>query len=448
MEHRDGASRTTPVTADEFAARMAHVGPFEPAPHIAVGCSGGGDSMALTLLLHQWARARQGRVTALIVDHRIRAESAEEAHQAAGWLTHRGIDVEILSRPDEPLRGNLQAAARDARYALMSAYCARAGVPYLALAHNLEDQAETVLLRLARGSGVDGLAAMAPVAERPELRLLRPVLDLPRARLRATLRAVGQAFVEDPSNEEDAFKRVRIRRLAPTLAAEGLTPDRLAVTASRLARARDALDSATAAVLAASVRLYPEGYGELDAGPLRDAPPEIALRCLSRLLTCIGGGPYPPRMEPLLRLHDALMSSTEPFPGRTLAGCRIMPRRRKLLVCRELRAVREVCPAAGDLLWDGRFRIRLASSTGLHIRRLGRKGWRMAVQQRPELRKSRIPAPVRPSLPAFWDLDVVVIVPHLNYACMGGADAGGVFGEVVFAPARPLTTARFVAHKD
>jgi len=448
MVRREEASRAVPVTADEFAARMHGVGPFEPRPHIAVGCSGGGDSMALTLLLQQWTESCQGQVTALIVDHRIRPESTQEAKTVAAWLSQRGVEARVLSRPDEALQGNLQSAARDARYSLMFASCAQAGIPYLALAHNLEDQAETVLLRLARGSGVDGLAAMAPVTERPEVRLLRPVLDIPRARLRATLRSAGQSCIEDPSNEEEAFKRVRLRRLAPDMAAEGMTPDRLAATALRLGRARDALETATATILARSTRLYPEGYGELDIWPLRDAPPEIVLRCLSRVLTCIGGGRYPPRLERLERLYEAVMCETEPFAGRTLAGCRVMQRRGNLLVCRELRAVRAVCPAAGDVLWDGRFRIRHAPSSGLDIRRLGRDGWRMVVERRPELRKCRIPPPVRPSLPAFWDLDVVAIVPHLNYVRMRRPGAGGIVREIQFAPVRPLTVASFMVHTD
>lgn len=448
MDHQAGTSPTAPVTVDDFAARMGSLEPFEPAPHVAVGCSGGGDSMALTLLLHQWCAAREGKVTALIVDHRIRPESAEEASRVAAWLARRGIAHQVLTRPDEPLRGNLQAAARDARYALMSRYCAKAGIPHLALAHNIEDQAETVLLRLTRGSGVDGLSAMPPVMERSELRLIRPLLDIPRARLRATLQAEEQAFIEDPSNEDEAFKRVRLRRLAPVLAAEGLTPPRLVATASRMGRVREALEATAAAVLARCVRLFPEGYGELDIGILRDVPQEIGLRCLARLLTCIGGRAYPPRLEPLLRLYEAVTGDAAPFSGRTLAGCRIVPRRGKILVLREVRAIREVLPASGELLWDGRFRIRLASSTGLQVRRLGRAGWALVVQQRPELRKCRIPAPVRPSLPAIWDLDVAVIVPHLNYVGAGNSAVGEILREIAFAPLRPLTAAGFVVHKD
>jgi len=427
---------------------MRALGPFEPRPHVAVGCSGGGDSMALTLLLAQWAEAREGRVTALIVDHRLRPESTAEAEQAAGRLAARGIEARVLSGPGRPVSGNLQAAARDLRHSLMRAACVEAGILHLALAHNREDQAETVLLRLARGSGVDGLAAMAPVAERADLRLIRPVLDVPRARLRATLRAMDQPWIEDPSNEAATFARVRFRRLAPELAAEGLTSGRLAATASLLGRARAALETEAAAVVARCMRVYPAGYGEIDPLALRQTSPEIALRCLSRALTCISGGIHPPRLERLERLYGALMDPGKPFNGRTLGGCRILMKRNKVLICRELRAVSGPSSAQDEIMWDGRFRIRLRSTQGLRVRRLGQDGWRMVSAQDPGLRKCRIPAPVRPSLPAVWGLDDVVVVPHLNYVRAGWPRADGLVRDIAFAPARPLTAARFSGHLD
>jgi len=405
--------------------------------------------MALALLLHRWTTEHGGELTALIVDHGIRPDSAAEARKVRSWLAGRGIDARVLAAAGKPLKGNLQAAARELRYGLMSADCIANGIPYLALAHNLEDQAETMLLRLSRGSGVDGMAAMAPVVELPEMRILRPLLDVPRERLRATLHAAGQDYVEDPSNEQTAFKRVRIRRLAPVLAAEGLTAWRLAQTAARLAQARTALELATADVLARVARLYPEGYADLDPAPLRAVAPDVALRCLSRLLACVGGNANPPRFDALRRLLEALAHApAAPFRGRTLAGCRIMPRQGKLLVCREVRAIREALPAGGELLWDGRFRIRFVGIPGLRLRRLGPEGWRAIAGERPGLRECRIPAAVRPTLPALWDLDAVAFVPHLKYARTTGSAVGDIIEEIAFAPVRPLTPARFAANLD
>jgi tRNA(Ile)-lysidine synthase len=435
-----------PVGDREMASLMAALGPFEARPHIAVACSGGADSMALALLLHDWTRSVGGRLTALTVDHRLRPESGSEARQVAHWLGRRGIAHETLVRPDTPLTGNLQAAARRLRYDLLSSWCRERGVLHLALAHHREDQAETLLLRLARGSGVDGLAAMAPVSETAAVRLLRPLLAVPKARLAATLDAVGQAHVEDPSNENPAFGRVRLRGAAAVLAREGLTPERLAATATRMGRARVALDDATARLLARGAALFPEGYAVLDPPAFRDAPAEIALRGLARVLTAVSGAGYPPRLERMERLHEALCGPEGSLGGgRTLGGCRILPRRGRILVCREPSAADAVTRAAGRFVWDGRYRIEIAGDTGWTLRRLGRKGWSDIVADRPDLRRTHVPAPVRPSLPSFWHLDGVVSVPHLNYVRQRNGKELSLVREVTFAPSRPLTGAPFIS---
>lgn len=431
-----------PIGREEFACLMKAVGPFETAPRLAVGCSGGADSLVLTLLMHEWAIAKGGVVTALTVDHRLRPDSTAEAERVAAWLRDRNIPHEILTRPDTPVVGNLQAAARAARYSLLSRWCVRYDVLHLALAHHGEDQAETVLLRLTRGSGVDGLAAMAPVVETALVRLLRPFLDLPKARLRATLAAAGAAHIDDPSNENASFARVRFRKSAPMLASEGLTVKRLCDTARRMARARQALDQGASDLLARSASLHREGYGYLDRAALCAAPEDTALRALARMLGCIGGTPYPPRLERLERLYAALTAPAGFESARTLMGCRIAPAHEQVLICREPRAVREAMPANGDVFWDGRFRLTVEGDPRFELRRLGRKGWAEIVKASPEMRKTAIPAAVRPSLPTFWHLDVVASVPHLSYVYRGTEFVPPYVRELRFAPVRPLSSAR------
>lgn len=433
----------TSIKQAEFAGLMAGVGPFEATPHVAVACSGGGDSLALSLLLHDWAKSRSGRLTALVVDHRLRPESASEVRHVRQWLRRRGIRHRVLVRPDTPLTGNLQAAARDARYSLMSDWCAANGVLHLALGHHLEDQAETVLLRLARGSGVDGLAAMAKVSETSRVRYVRPLLEISRDRLRATLRSRRQPHIDDPSNDNIDFQRVRLRRAQPILEAEGLTARRLAATAASMARARIELERAAAERLARCATLYPEGYCLLDEGPLRTASEEVALRCLARVVSCIGGRTYPPRLHRVERLYDALMAEDGLRGGRTLAGCRIVRWRKKLLVCREARAATGVCPAHAGARWDERYTVGPNGPAALQIRRLGPDGWRDAHRQRPDLATLSLPPAVRPSLPAFWDLDGVVYIPHFRYVRPDPARDSSAIPEVIFNPARPLTTAEF-----
>ncbi|MEK7327534.1 MAG: tRNA lysidine(34) synthetase TilS, partial [Chloroflexota bacterium] len=270
--------------------------PFESKPTLAAAVSGGPDSLALCLLAQGWARARGGRVLALTVDHRLRPESAKEARQVARWLKARGIAHRVLVW-DAPKPGsNRAAAAREARYRLMIAAAARRGILHLLLAHHLDDQTETLLLRLARGSGVDGLAAMAPAVALGDLRLLRPLLDVPKSRLVATLKAMRQDFVEDPSNRSAASARARLRQPLAAIADAGLTARRLAETARRMGRARHALELATAALMARAVAIHPAGYVLLDPLALGHAPEELVLRLIARCLTTVSGETYPPRL--------------------------------------------------------------------------------------------------------------------------------------------------------
>lgn len=156
------ADRNGPIAAEEFAAAMAPLGPFEREPRLAVAVSGGPDSMALLLLAQEWAAARGGRVSALTVDHGLRAELSAEAAQVAQWAGLLGVSHVALTWIGDKPTADIQAAAREARYCLLEEWCAASGVFHLLLAHHRDDQAETFLLRLARGSGLDGLAAIAP----------------------------------------------------------------------------------------------------------------------------------------------------------------------------------------------------------------------------------------------------------------------------------------------
>jgi tRNA(Ile)-lysidine synthase len=429
---------------DEFEPSISLLGPFEPAPHLAVACSGGPDSLALTLLADDWARKKGGRTTALIVDHAMRLESAAEAASVRDRLIAAGIEAVVLTREGSDLISDRQAAARRARYALMTEWCRHAGVLHLLFGHHQGDQAETLMLRLARGSGVDGLAAMAPVSENAHLRLLRPLLAVSRGRLAAYLRARGVNWVEDPSNEDTDFARVRLRQMLPGLADEGLTETRLAGTARRMARARVALEGAATELLASAAAIYPEGYAVLETGALLAAPQETGLRALARLLTCIGGGQHGPRLERLERLYGWLLSGGN--GGRTLAGCRIASRRANhVLVCRETAAADDAVLADDGATWDGRFRLSGGRPKDAWMGGLGADGWAQIKTRHPDIGAEGLPADVRNGIPAIWRLEEVVAVPHLNYYRMPLDGDPLDQSELTFLPARSLSAARFAA---
>ena len=471
----------TPDALDAvFAKAMARLGPFEPKPGLAVAVSGGADSLALALLADRWARAQGGQITALTVDHGLRPEAASEARQVGRWLKAAKIRHAILRwappAPPRKLAGgarlaNLQSAAREARYELLTGWCRDHSVLHLVLAHHRDDQAETLLLRLARGSGLEGLAAMAPLVERSSIRLLRPLLSLAKDDLTAYLTARGQSWIEDPSNRNSANARVRMRQLLPRLADEGMTAVRLAETAARLAQARAALEGATNRFLADAVAIYPEGYLRLDAGLLRRAAREIGLRALARAVGCIGGQTYGPRMERLSRLYDRLCATGEGpglGRGRTLGGCRILPARRidgdpsrHVLVVREPAAVAPPLPwRLGDAVsWDGRFHIEGETVARRPAGRategrpktkqytfgaLGEQGLREIVRTVGRSGPGRLPHDVFVTLPAIRHRHIIWAVPHLGY-WRDSADSQlrHCLSQGGFAPLLPLTRPGF-----
>ncbi len=430
----------TPLGARAFAARLAPLGPFERTPVLAVGVSGGADSLALCLLADQWARRRGGHIVGLTVDHGLRPESPAEARQVARWLTARGISHRRLTWRGAKPRTGLPAAARSARYDLLSDWCRRNAVLHLLLGHHLEDQAETLLLRLSRGSGLNGLAAMAPVSERCGVRLVRPLLDVPKAQLVAVLERAGQAWVEDPTNRDETYARVRWRALAPALAAEGLTPWQLAGTAARLGRARATLETATAERLAAAVTLHPAGYALADTGLLTAPPDELAFRALGQVIACLSGAARPPRAERLERLLAALRGGLG-SRGRTLGGCRVTLHRGRLVVSREAAAIGAdlVLGPGHEGRWDDRFAIRLgppprdSDRHRYRVAALGTSGWAQVTAADRTLRKTPVPPAARAVLPALWGVEGVIAVPHLSYERRDDPALA-----VRFLPRRPL----------
>jgi tRNA(Ile)-lysidine synthase len=273
---------------------------------VLLAVSGGPDSTAL-----MGFAARRPNPAALVVatvDHGLRPTSADEAATVGRAARALGLSHHVL-RWDGPAPGTgVQEAARDARYRLLLDLARRLGLPAIATAHTLDDQAETVLMRVARGTGLAGLAGMRPAVPRDGLLHLHPFLAVPKARLVAACRAQGWPYIEDPSNADPRFARTRWRALAPLLAAEGLTAGRLGVLAERAARAEDALRVVAAEALAGA-RL---GEGRFAARAFSDAPFEVALRMLAEACReacgAAAGAPVPVRLE---RLETALRDLRE-----------------------------------------------------------------------------------------------------------------------------------------
>lgn len=434
---------TGPVGAAEFAHAL---GALTPAPRLAVAFSGGPDSLALLFLAARWARARKRvRLIALTVDHGLRPGSASEARLAARMAAALGVPHRILKWKGEKPKSGIQAAARAARYRLLAEACRKEGVGDLLVAHHLDDQAETFLLRLARGSGVDGLAAMAPsrwLEVVPPLgtplRLLRPLLDFPRARLAATLEKAGLEAIHDPSNENERFDRVKARRLLGELGTLGLDAHRLADTAAHMARVRTALEADTRAFLAAHARMAAEGFIAIAPESFGLAADEIALRALAEILKAVSGSDYPPRFEALRTLFDALKAEKLGH-GRTLHGCKLSLDRGLVVAVREpaaaLAAPATELRRGQERAWDGRFVVKLAAGPAGAIR-LGALG----AEGLARLKKTGLPMPEAPraallALPALWKEGTLLGAPHIGFPGKGvRAEARLLKGRLLESP--------------
>lgn len=294
---------------------------------LLVAVSGGPDSVALLALLAGWARGAAGRpeIHAATVDHGLRPEAAAEATAVSRLCQSVGVRHAILRWEGEKPRSGLQEQARLARYELLAGQARALGGAVIVTAHTLDDQAETLLMRMAKGSGPAGLAGMRPRTARHGVALARPLLGVAKARLVASCLSRGLDFASDPSNQDPRFARVRWRRLMPLLVEEGLTSARLSQLAMRLARAEQALEQ-RAAVLLPSLSTRGEVGLRVDFAGLCREPDEIVIRVLAGALAAVrpvGARETAARLE---RLESCALALAAAARGgaplrRTLAGC-------------------------------------------------------------------------------------------------------------------------------
>lgn len=277
-----GVTGPVPLSAGEAKELFLPLRRQEGLTRVVIACSGGPDSTAL-LGLYARVLAERGHAEpiAATVDHGLRPESGAEAVAAGQFAARLGIAHRILGWQGEKPRAGLQQAARAARYRLLADLARQTGAQAIVTAHTLDDQAETVLMRLLAGSGPQGLAGMADHSTAEGVALLRPILCVPKARLVATCEAHAWTFARDPSNDNLVFLRPRLRRLMPELANEGLSAGRLSVLANRLRRANAALDALTADWHRRAQTAGRPGY---NARVLAEAPAEVQVRFFAGLL--------------------------------------------------------------------------------------------------------------------------------------------------------------------
>lgn len=391
--------------------------------HLGVACSGGGDSVAVMLLARDWAARHGARVSVATVDHALRAASRAEAEGVGDLARSLGLPHRILTWADWDHRGNLQAMAREARKALLSDWARDEAISHVLLGHSLDDQAETVLLRLIRGSGVDGLAAMGAF-DRSGL-FFRPVLGVSRHALRDYLRGRDVAWVDDPSNDDPRFDRVKLRQAAPFLAELGLTPERLAQTASHMARARDSLQQAASAFGAAHYRQDTGGDLLLAVEALDLAQGDIPARVFASALQWISQSGYRPRYDALCDAARGLAAGE----ARTLAGVRmqVLQDGRQIRLSREYRAATaqavELPIGAQAAVFDTRWELSCAHplQAPIELRALGEE----TLANIPDWRASGLSRAALASGPSVWAGGELVALPLIEANSGSNGKLGG-----------------------
>jgi tRNA(Ile)-lysidine synthase len=409
-------------TAPPDPERLFH--PIAARAHVALAVSGGSDSVALMRLAAEWRSQRQGapRLTVLSVDHGLRPEAAREAQQVAQWSAQCGLAHHILVWHGAKPRTGIQARARAARYHLMTDWCHGNDATALLTAHTLDDQAETVLMRLGRSARLDSLAGIPRFGQWNGIELFRPFIGLRRQPLRDHLTALGQDWIDDPSNADERFERVRVRKALPVLAGLGVTVEALGELAGLAAEAVECLWRAAGDWTGRHVRVHDAGYGLLPLALFMDQTQALRLRILGLAICRFGAGRMPEPAE-LERLGAWLAAGKG---RRTLGGAIIACRKEAVLIGREAgRIDPRPVPVAGDgrVLWDGRFEIRaLEGSSVIPAACAGRLA-----------RRRDLPGFVQAALPAIMRAGGAICVPQLEAGC----DA-----EAVFLPRPPPPTVR------
>ncbi len=405
-------NHTALFSSDELEGLFGQYSIFR---RIALGVSGGADSMALLYLMKQWclqAGKHAPALYAFTVDHGLRKEAEHEAAGVARYCAHIDVPHKILNWVGDKPSSNVQSEAREARFALLRKAAEESSCEALFLAHHLEDQAETFLTRLARGSGVYGLAGMRPERELDGIHLCRPLLNVSKVRLKAVLTDARVPWFEDPSNDDTQYTRVKFRKAQKRLDKLGLTALKLADTAQRMTRAADALDTWVDEVAEKSCTFHSAGPVRFDSSCLEYLPDEIGLRLIARLIRYVSGAAYTPRLAKLQSVVETL-SCDEGARAATLGGvqfARAKPHDESIWFCfREAgrMGLPNISVQPGDEgVWDARWQFFASSSA---------EPFRIACVHDAQIGDFELEIPTNWPKSAFLTTPVIVFADGVSY---------------------------------
>ncbi len=427
-----------PLTSAEFNSLMKACGPFPESPRFAIAVSGGPDSIALLFMLHDWVMQHGGTLHAITVDHQLRAESSDEAAQVKQWCAERSFShATLVWEKDSNPQSAVHHQARKARYELLCHACKQQNLDYLFLGHHADDQAETVLMRIIKGSGIDGLAGMPKTRRFDGIKIIRPFLPIIKQRLVDTCMAHSWSFFHDPSNDSSAYLRGRLRQLAAPLAEEGLNTASLFELARSAGTARAALEASTNEWLQRHVTTNTLGVIQMDVRVWKSLDDEHQRRTLIRILLCMSGEDYAPKNTSLDVLIQSL--NNKETLHQTLCGCHIIVQLGLIKFYRELAAAPPSMPAGPVMLWDNRFKVVIDESLlnqDLVIAPLGERS-RDQLEKMGYRQVADCPALHRSTLPALYVDNQLHSVPYFG-ANEEAVMASQALVKAIFLPKRML----------
>lgn len=410
--------------SNDFSKHLGGLINLDGVKKMAVAVSGGRDSLALTHLAKNWAKENNIELVALTVDHQLRAESKSECDDLTQWMTSENINHHVLTWEGEKPKTGIQEKARNARYAMLTKKCHTLDIDHLLLGHHGDDQVETLLMRIARGSGIDGLSGMDAVSVRANIRLIRPLLPFNRDDVTKYCDECKLPYLDDPSNEQEHFERVAWRKVIENFPNKDQFVKGMALSAKRIARAGTALEYYADFAYDTCVNITPEGYAILNLSKLDTYPDASALRVMRRVINHIGGTAKHAETSQIDVLYDDLFSGLE-FKGLSVGGCLIRPHashpQRTVVIIREERHLPEPKVLSGNnILWDYRFLINCPSEIlkkivgDVTVSALGSNGYKSIIDH---IKKNRreLPQGAYETLPALWLGKTLIGVPHLRY---------------------------------
>ena len=388
---------------------------------IALAVSGGPDSTAMMQIAALSKKLKNNNVTVIVVDHGLREESKNEANIVGQNAKLLGFKFKILKWDGVKPKTRIQEIARKTRYKLMTSWCKKKGIEKLFLAHHLDDQVETFLMRLGKGSGVDGLAVMNYVTEISSLKLVRPFLEIPKTRFIKILSITNLEWISDPSNFSSDYKRSRIRKILPILSKEGINSKQIGLVIKRMRSAKDALNTQTNILLKKYLSNVDNVAYFLNKELLKDVKEkEILLRVLEKIFMNISGSIYPPRRNKLENIISWILKNNN-IKAKTLTGVVVRKRKSELIFYREpddcYKSVNIRPLTSRYSCWDDRFFLKANKSNDLQIRALGDVGIKILKEEKILKRQGfqNVPLSAWKTVPGVWSKKRLISVPTLGY---------------------------------